>query len=311
MTRQAVPHRPLGPMDAVREALDRLESRLANLDGAGEDVLEVLFLLDRATELLEGVAGSPVDARAERTRLASAWGKLQRNARRFLREAGPALARTRAERGDAAQLAPWWFLDRDVALAQRRRLARGAALALLAAGLVAIGAWLYDRFVAPPPEVTQAFQYESLAEEEIALGNLDAALSAAEQVVALRPDSPQAHVRVGVLREATGDPVGGQAAYDAARSLGLEEVDVLFQRGMAWLWVGDVQRAARDADAVVALSPDWGYGYYLRALTAAEAGDAPAAADDFERAAELADVAGDVTLQSMARVNLALLFQVP
>ncbi len=308
MTKWAVPQKSHGPLDEAREALDRVEVRLASIPGSGDDALQVIFLLDRAAERIEKLGAAGTDVRAEQGRLESAWKKLQRQARLFLREVRPALAEARQQRGDAASR-PWWSLDLAYARAQRRRLGKGAFVGFVTVLLLVIGWWAYERFLAPPPEVLLALQHVNWGEEQARMGDVEGALEEFAAAAALVPDDPPMLLWVGVLRQETGDEEGAQEAYDAVRDLGLDEPEFLFQRGIIFLQVGNVEAASADAETVIGLAPQWGYGYYLRASVAAETGDISAAADGLRRAAELAHEAEDVELESLARVQLGLLIQ--
>ena len=69
--------------------------------------------------------------------------------------------------------------------------------------------------------------------------------------------------------------------------------------------------ARADAERVVRLAPDWGYGFYLRASVELAEGDPEAALIDYQRAADLAQAADDPQLEAMARAQIALILQAP
>jgi tetratricopeptide (TPR) repeat protein len=305
-----VPRKPLSRADAVREALDEVETRLANLQGAGASVVEVLPLLDRAATQVEALEEAGVDVRVERSRLDAAWEKLRRRAGRFTREAGPAVAQAR-ERGEGDLRRPWWNIDRTYAVSWRRRIVRLALAGLAFLLLLAGGWWAYQRYLAPPPEVREAIRYRYRAEEEIAAGDLERARELFESVVQLRPDDPETWIFLGVLRQETGDIRAAESAYAEARALGVEERTFLFRRGLDFLEVGNLAAAAADAQATIEQDPEWGYGYYLRGVIAERREEFEAAVADLERAAELAHAAGDTELESVARAEMGLMMRFP
>ncbi len=297
------------PLARVRKGLERIEAGLTNLRGAGQaEAVALLTLLDQAAEGLERLEEAGADVRAERGRMEAAWQRLQRQARLFLQEAGPALAAERARRSPPPHH-PWWFLDRTFAQAQRRLLARrmGGILLALLLGLLA---WaLYDRFIAPPPNVRQSLEQYDLGRERAAAGDLPGALAAFEAAAELTPDDPDPLLWVGVLRQTMGDEEGAQTAYAGARDLGLDGAEFLFQRGMLFIEAGNLEAARSDANALLETSPSWGHAFFLRASVEEAAGEFAAAADDYARAAELAHEAGDVELEATARVRLGLMIQ--
>ncbi|HEC34395.1 MAG TPA: hypothetical protein ENI37_06730 [Chloroflexi bacterium] len=308
MTRLAVPSRPRSPLDEARQALDQVEARLGSLRGSGTDAVEILSLLDRAAGRLEELEAAGADMRTERVRLESVWQGLQRQARAFLREVGPAL-RAERERREAETLGPWWSLDRIYAQTQRRALRKRLLVALAAALVVAAGWLVYERFLAPPPSVRQALRHAARGQERLEAGDPVGALAEFEAAACLTPDDPEMLLWIGILRQRLGDEDGAQAAYEAARDLGLNDEEFLLQRGTLFLQVGDLERARADAEAVVGLSPRWGYGFYLRACVEEAAGEIQAAVADYRHAADLANAAGDAQLEATARVRMGLLIQ--
>jgi tetratricopeptide (TPR) repeat protein len=308
MTKWAVPRKPLSQLDRVREALDRVEVFLSNLKGSGPDVVQVLFLLDQVARQLEELEAAGATPQAERGRLESSWQKLRRNASGFLREAGPALEQARQRREDPTDR-PWWSLDERHARLQRRQLGRGALLALAVVALLAVGWGVYERFLAPPPEVRLALRYMSEGETAVATGEWEEALAAFEAAATLTPGDRELHIWIGVLRQELEDEAGARSAYATARELSTGELRFLFERGTIFIQLGDVEAAAADAEVVIELDPEWGYGYYLQASVDSGRGAVQAAAENLRRAADLAHEAGDTELESLARVQLGLLMQ--
>lgn len=305
-----VPHKPLSRADALRETLDRLETRLVNLSGAGADGMEILFLLDEAASQIEALEAAGVDVRVERNRIDAVWEKLQRRAGQFTREAGPAVARAR-EQEEGQLHRPWWDIDRTYATTRRRRVVRFALAGLALLFLLVGGWWAYDRYLAPPPEVREAIRHLYRGQEAVAAGDLEQARELFESATTLRPDDYETLIYLGVLREETGDEQGAEEAYAAARALGIEERTFLFRRGLDFLEVGNLEAAAADAHAAIERAPDWGYGYYLRGVVAKRRGETEAAVADLQRAADLAHAAGDTDLESVARAEIGLMMRFP
>lgn len=310
MTPVVIPPRPHSLLDEVREVLDQIEARLTRIPGSGPDALEILRLLDQAAERLERLEEAGADTRAERGRLDGAWQGLQRQARTFLREVGPALRAERSRRAGES-LRPWWSLDGLYARHRRRVLVRwlsaGGGLLLLL-----VGGWMaYERFLAPPPQLRQALRHAARGQELLEAGDVAGALAEYEAAAHLTPNDPEMLLRVGVLRKMSGDETGAETAFEMARRLERSQEEFLVRRGAVFLELGDIEAARADAEEAVRLAPEWGHGFYLRASIEAMVGEFEAALADFQRAAELAHAAGDAELEAMARVQIGYLLQRP
>ena len=308
MAKYFIPSTARTPADRVREALDEAEIRVSNLRGAGPQVLEVLHLFDQATDALAHLQASGTDVRAEHTRFETVQRQLRRRQERFLTEAGTALVEERAAVGpDRGRW--WWYLDEAVSHERKRRLHRWL-LGTLGIVLILAATWLaYDRFIAPPPEVRQALEHSASGEALIQEGDLRAALAEFEAATDLNPDNPELWIWQGVIHSELDDLDNSHTAFEKARSLYEKDLDFSLQRGMTYLRVGDLSAARADAEQAVRENPDSGHAYFVRAGVATEAGDYAAAIADLERAAELAQAAGDAQLEATARAQRAMVIQ--
>jgi len=296
------------PADRVREALGKVERLIPNLRGTGPQALELLHLLDQTADGLAKLEAAGVDIRAERARFESVQQQLRHRPNRFLAEVGVAFQEERAAvQPDRAHW--WWFLD-EILAQQRVRQFRRWLAGILIGALLLVGAWLvYDRFVAPPPEVRQAFQHSADGESLVGKGDLRAALTEFEAAAALTPDDPLPWIWRGVIHVELNEPDAARVAFETARSLYKTNFDFLLERGLIYLRVGDLVAASADAEQAILENPGSGQGYYLRATIATEQKDYAAAIADLERAAELAQAAGDAQLEAAARVQRAMVVQ--
>ena len=303
-----VPAAASTPVDRLRESLDRAERLVANLHGAGPGILELLHQFDRIADLLVEFEATGTDVRAERVRFESVQRQLQRQQRRFLSEAGAAFREERsAAQPDRARW--WWFVDEAVAEQRKRQLRRGLSWGLVLV-FVCAAAWLvYDRYIAPPPEVRRAFQLSTAGEGLVQEGDLRAALVEFEAAAALTPDDPLLWIWQGVIHSKLDEPDDAREAFDTARSLYETDVDFLLNRGLTYIQVGDADAVGADVEQILAMDPQSASAYYLRSSVALERGDFAAAVDDLERTAELAQEAGDTQLEATARVQRAMVMQ--
>jgi tetratricopeptide (TPR) repeat protein len=296
------------PADSLRDLLDEAERLVANLRGAGPRVVQLAHLLDQTADLLAEMEAAGGDLRAERGRCETVYRQLRRQKGRFLAEAG------RTFQEERAAIAPdrarwWWFLDEELALQRRKRLRR----VLLWGGVLIVGciiSWLvYDHFIAPPPEVQQAYRYSTTGEGLVEEGDLGAALAEFDAAIALTPDDPTLWLWKGVIHSQLDQMEQAEEAFLTARSLYGEGTGFLQDRSMIYLRIGEVDAAAADVEQLIAQEPQLGVGYYLRANVGTARGNYAAAVDDLDQAAELAQAAGDTQLEATARVQRAMVLQ--
>lgn len=296
------------PADLIRASLDRAEQRVTNLRGAGSQALELLHLLDRTAQELAELEAAGVDVRSERVRFETVQRQLCRQQRRFVAEVGVALQEERVS-VQPDQTRWWWFLDEAVARQRRRQLRRRLVGGLVTAVLLLVAYLAYDRFLAPPPHVRQAFRHSASGESLVEQGDLMAALAEFEAAAALTPDDPDPWLWQGVIHFELNELDDAQVAFDTARALYETDSNFLLARGVAYLHVGDLAAASADAEQSIVESPHSGWGYYLRASVAVQQGDYNTAIADLERAETLARVAEDVQLEALARTQRANVIQ--
>ncbi len=296
------------PAKRVREALDDAERLLPRLRSSGREALELLHLLDKAAAALDELEQTGVDVRAERTRFESVQERLRSYRVPFVRETGAAYQEERATvQPDRARW--WWYIDEIVAQERKKRLRRlliGGGIAIL---VLAIAWVVYDRFIAPPPNVRQAYQRSSTGEKLAIEGDLQGALAEFEQVVTLTPDDPNGWVWLGVIHTLLGESRQAEMAFQQAGSLYGTEYDFLVNRSMTYMRAGDLERARTDVEQAIRKEPQAAIGYYVRANIENQQGDCTAAIADLEHASELAQLTGDMQLDAIVRTQLAYVTQ--
>jgi tetratricopeptide (TPR) repeat protein len=303
-----VPATARTPAGRVRKTLDLAELRIANLRHSGPQALELLHLLDQVAQGLGELEESGMDVRAEQSRFETVQRQLERQQRRFLAEAGAALHKERAAaQPDRAH--PWWFLDEMAARQRQRQLRRLLTWGTVALLILAGGWFAYDRFIAPPPEVGQAFQHTATGEALVEEGDLQAALAEFAAAAALTPDDPQPWLWQGIIHFAWNELDEAQRAFDTARTLYGTDFDFLMDRSLAYLRLGDLDAAGADIEQAITEAPQDGRAYFVRAVIAAEQGNHAMALADLEQATELAREAGDTELEAAARTQWAMMVQ--
>lgn len=296
--------------DDLRDLIGQAERLVANLRGAGPRAQTLLYLLDAIHELVARLLETGVDLRPEAVRIETVERMLQSKDALLLREmralGGLAAARAAAKPTPAQW---WWYLDQRVAERRHRQLRRGLLIAGGVAGALLI-LWGLYRFVFPPdPKRMAAMEKAGQAEELLSRGDLEGAASLYRQASEITPDDPELHIWIGVLESELGRAGAAAEAFGRAEQLVPGRADYLVLRGMAWLRLGRLDSARADAEAALAANPESAQAYLLLGGVHEARGEVRQAAAAFEKAAELAEKAGNSSLVVMAKTRLALLLQ--
>lgn len=303
-----VPSKARTPVDRVRELLDQAEEEVSTLRGSGPEALRLLHLLDEIEDDLSQLERQNGDVRVERTNLETIQRRLKDRQGRFLRETGRALKEERM-RVEPARARWWWYLDEAATAERRHKLLRiGAGAAALIALLTV--AWLaYQRFLAPPPEVGQAYRQMETGRRQLEEGDSGAALDAFAAAAQLTPTDPEPWLWKGVVHHQLDEGSEAGEAFDTAHRLYDTRFDFVLNRGRVYLQTGAVEQAESDVETALALDPDSGWAYYLRAGIAVRHSDLAAALADLEEAARLAQESGDAELQALTSTQRASLLR--
>jgi tetratricopeptide (TPR) repeat protein len=298
-----------GPED-LRRMIRQCEITVAQLEGSGAEALSLLKRLDEIKDLMQRLEERGADLEPERVRMQTVEGLLRSKAPILLNEmrAVGGLARARQEvNPDESRW--WWYLDRQVAGQRRRAMRRWLTIGgVVVALLVALGA-AYFVFLAPSPEERERYEHLMRAEELRNDGDLAAALAEYEAARALAPDEPEIYLWLGVLYGEEGREDEATTAFATAKKLLRNEVEFLVQRGMIYGQMNKVEAALADASAAIALDPESAMAHLLLGGAYEAQEKIPEALEEFERAAELADQAGNSTLIVQARMRAAMLLQ--
>ena len=294
----------------LRRMTRQCELAVDRLKDSGAQALSFLKLLDEVEALMGRLERRGVDLRSEKTRMKTVEGLLRSKATILLKEmrAVGGLAQARQEVSpDESRW--WWYLDRAVAeqrcRTMRRRLIIGAVVvALLVAVRVAFFA-----FLAPSPGERERYEHLTRAVQLREDGDLTGALVEYEAARALAPDEPEIHLWLRVLHEEEGRENEAAAAFATAKELLENEVKFLVQRGTIYGQMDNVEATLADANAARALDPESAWAHFVLGGVYEAQSKIPEAVEEFERAAELANQAGDSALFVQDRMRAAMLLQ--
>ena len=306
MSKLSVPAKVDTPVSHLRETLDDIGRLLGDLRGAGSDAVELLHLFDQSVDVLAALEQTSADVRAERVLFDSLLQQFTGKQARFLAVAGSVLGRERAvRRPDPSRW--WWFIDETVA--RERREQRLGVLRWVVIGILVLAASgvVYRIFLAPSPQVTEAYDRAARGERLVTEGDLAAAAAEYEVATELDPEYTGYWMWLGVLRTQLGETDAAEAAFNVARAHLDTEVDFLVRRGERFLGLGDLEAATDDVEEAIAQDPKSARAFFVRADIAVARGDCPAALADLDRAAELARASGEAEFEAFVRVRQATL----
>lgn len=294
------------PGAELRQRLDRAERQLPALQ-AGQ-VGDYLRSLDRLDELMHQLAAEEADLRPEMTR----WLDLQE---RLGARAGRLVKLARAEGGFAALRAAnppaegaWWRLDQLVAEERKRSWTRTAVVAASIVLFLAAAAFVYQRWLAPSPEVVMVLSTVNDVEQLAMEQKWDEAAALVEQALQKSPNDPDLLVWAGVLAERRG--AAGEAAGYLARAEQAVGDPLRFQLtlGMRRLQAGDVDGAEQAALAAQAINPNEAQAVFQLANVAEMRNQGQLALELYQKAA---DLAGDSNpqLTVIAKMRYGMLIQ--
>ncbi|MBN1249423.1 MAG: tetratricopeptide repeat protein, partial [Anaerolineae bacterium] len=294
------------PAERLRQTLTRLEGRLPQI-GRGDPAQAVatLNLLDQADSLIDAIAEQGADLGPERSRFQTVTQQFDRKLGPFLQQLGgaEALAALRATE-NPPESRPWWFADRR--LRERQRTRRRRALITIGAtvGVLAILGVLYAIFLAPDEATRERFRSEQDAEQALMEGDLPEALTQAERALSYAPGNPDLLVLKGVVLELLGSTDLAESAFEEARESYADVEAFYVNRAQNYMIAGRTELAVADTSHLIEINPDSAIAYYQRGNANAALGNLAGAIADMEKASELAEAAGQIELQGMARVQL-------
>ncbi len=296
----------LSRADQLRLRIDHAEKILRfDTPDAARDLLATLHEAHRMADQLQRESPQ-IDLRPERARLSGLDDRALRNAKSLVKALGGMAAFEQfRQQFDAQPDDRWWQLDAKIALDRRRLLQRllTVGVALAALGVVV---FLARDVLFPYNPVSDAV---SNAGARFDAGDLPAALAEIEAGLNAAPDSMELLAWKGILLRLMGNTDASEQAFNQARQYARDEVDFYLTRAQAYIRVGRYDDVIADADVVLAIAPNSADAYYLRATGYEGKGDVYQAMLNVDRAAQLAQEAGNDALYALARYRYAMLMQ--
>lgn len=289
--------------------LDRIVIKVGKIgSNSVAQSLEILAALDTVSQKINALPPG-VTRRALTTELESILSKLRKEAGQFIRDTG-GMNQFRAEREKVqpSKEQDWWYLDQYLqekrSAALRRMVVTGGIAVLVIAAL----AILYNRFLAPDPEVAARYGFEQSAQENLMYGSLTQAYDDVEKGLAIAPQDPTLLVLKGVILEASNQAEEAKKIFSVA-SQQVSPEDFRLLRGQAYIMANQLEKARVDSEEAIRLNPDTIQGYLLLGQVEETTGQFRDALDSYEKAYTNADKRKQYELAALARTRMAMLMQ--
>jgi tetratricopeptide (TPR) repeat protein len=294
------------PTAELRDALNRAERQLPVLDSSS--LVEYLRSLDRIEELMESLTAESVDLRSEMTRWLDLQARLGASAGHLMKLARPLGGFAALRTANPPAVNGWWRLDELVAADRKRSWTRWLVIALVAGAVLAVSAFVYQRWLAPSPEVILAVSAVNDVEQLAMESKWDEAFALTEKTLQQVPDNPDLLVWAGVLSERRGDTAKAQEYLARAQQVLGDPMRYQVALSMRRLQASDLDGAEAAAQAALAINPKEPQAVFFLANVAEMRNQPEQALDLYMKTADLAEDSNP-QLTVVAKMRYGMLLQ--
>lgn len=291
--------------------LDELDSLLGRLDSKNKQVaLKILSLMDEVhhkylDQLKYDSSGNP-----ENSQLSYLYRRIYQHAEVFVRALGGAALF--ADERNSRQVSDsdwWWFLDRYVENKRRKSLIKTIKWLGVAALVLMVLIFVYQKFLAPPPEVRERLRYENQASIAIAEGRIEDALAGVEAAIQADPDEFELWVQRGVLLIALDQQDEAEQSFQKALSLENDPEFFTIEKAYYAIQLGLLDMAQEEVDQLLSIDSESVEAFLFQGQILESQGDIVKAIEIYQKASEMAEAQNKIELMTTIRVRLATLMQ--
>lgn len=295
----------------LRDLLTKLERRIAKLkEISSADALEILSLLDQASNKFETLEKAGGSIGSEATQLESLLRQFQGKRRLFIGRIGGTAVMQQARRERRPDESNWWwFIDKALNQERQSKVKRWIAGLIIWGTVLTVLGVIYQQFFAPDPTFQAGIGFQQTAENNLIAGQFEAALEDVNQAIEHLPNMPELYVMRGVIFEMLEQPELAEVNYELTRDSFEREESFYTARARYYLMAGLPERAIADAQVALSINPDSAVSYLYIAQANEMLADFAKAIEFYEIASEVAQRINNPTLQVMARMQLATLLQ--
>lgn len=294
---------------SISSNLDEIETILGKLDGSQSPIAEKVF--DIMDDIYEQKKFLHIDEKVKiESQLSYVTKRIYSSAKVLLKTIGGKEALK--EKRKLKEINPdhwWWYLDHYLEDKRKRDLQRSGMIGLILLVVFALLVFVYDQYLAPPPEVRARIDYETRIDDFIYAGDYVSAMSEMENALAIAPDYYPLWIKKGVLAKVLGDEALEQSSYDTAQQLVENPEYFYYERASVFMQFGLYDEVLKDTDNLLAINAKSAEAYLYRGLVYEMRGENSQAFDAFEKAALLAEEQNKNQLVATIRVRMGMLMQ--
>lgn len=294
---------------SISSNLDEIETILGKLDGSQSPIAEKVFdIMDEIQEQKKFLHND--DKVKIETQFRYVTKRIYLSAKVLLKTIGgkEVLEEKRKAKGSNPDRW-WWYLDLYLEDKRKRDLRRNGLIGLALLVVFALLALVYDRFLAPPPEVRARIDYETRIDDFIYAGDYVSAMSEMEGALAIAPNYYPLWIKKGVLAKVLGDEAVEKSSYDTAQQFVESPEYFYYERASIFMQFGLYDDVLEDTDNLLAINAKSAEAYLYRGLVYEMREETSQALDAFEKAALLAEEQNNNQLVATIRVRMGMLMQ--
>jgi hypothetical protein len=294
---------------SISSNLDEIERILGKLDGSQSPIAERIFdIMDEIQEQKKFLHND--EKEKTETQLSYVTKRIYSSAKVLLKTIGgkDELKEKRKIKGKNPDHW-WWYLDHYLEEKKKRDLQRSGMIGLVLLVVFALLVLIYDRYLAPPPEVRARIDYETRIDDFIYSGDYISAMSEMEGALAIAPDYYPLWIKKGVLAKVLGNEAVEQSSYETAQQFVENPEYFYYERASVFMQFGLYDDVLEDTDNLLAINAKSAEAYLYRGLVYEMRGENSQAYDAFEKAALLAEEQNKNQLVATIRVRMGMLLQ--
>lgn len=299
------------PVESLSDKLGRLDINLGKLDSRSKLKPEEIFtLMDEIKTTLDERSKGNISIVAEKSQFDAACATLQKSAGTLLRAVGGAgaLASSRSKRNPPPEFW-WWWLDKNVAERNKKSVLRATVTAMIVFVIAAAAFFLYDRFLAPSPEVVARYNARQKVMELMQQGKNDDALAAVEKSLQALPQDLELLLMKGIVLQVQGKKQDADVVFNDLRGRYPSLLEFHLSKSQAFLMANRPDLSLIEAQTALTTSPDSAEAYLLLGGAQELSEKFDDALASYSKAAQLAAVQGDMDTEVTAKVRAATLMQ--
>ena len=296
---------------SINTNLDEIEALLGRLDGNPNPLAEKIFMImDEIHHQIRFIRKDDIEDIKVKSQLTYVSKRMRAVAEILEKTIGgkTKLQEKRKMRG-VSEEQWWWFLDHYLEEKRKKQFKKTSIIMLVLVIVLAIMAMVYDRFIAPPPEIRARLAYETRINSLIENGEYDAALVEMEQALKLAPDYYPLWVRRGVLAKVLDNDTLEDESFRKALQLAENPEYFYLERGSTYMQFGLLDDLMTDALTILKINPQSAEAYLYMGLVQEVRGQMPEAYQSFKKASILAEEQNKLQLAATVKMRMAMIMQ--